>query len=128
GRALRGDHVRAGEDPLRFGGGEAEGAAVGPQRGLVVVVAVGQRGALSPAVQPDDEWALAVPGRAVRRRVQPVLQARARAVVAERVHLGIGQPALDELRDGDWAVPPYGDGGVLGDGVDQVELDVAADA
>ena len=36
-------------------GGEAQRAAVGAQRGLVVVVVVGQRGALAAAVQPEDQ-------------------------------------------------------------------------
>jgi hypothetical protein len=121
--ALRDDDVGAAEDPLCLAGGEAERAAVGAQRGLVVVVAVRQGGAFAAAVQPDDQRAPAVP---VPGGVQAVLHARAGDVVAEGVDLGVGQPALHETRDGDRSAAAHGDRRVLRDGVDQVEPEVAA--
>ena len=47
-------------------------------------------------------------------------------MVAERVHLGIGQLALHEPRDRDRAAVAQRDRGVLRDRVDEVEHDVAA--
>ena len=80
--ALRGHDVGAAEDPLRLPRGEAQRTAVGPQRRLVVVVAIGQQAALTAPVQPDDERApvssAAVEPAAVTGRVQPVVHARSR--------------------------------------------------
>ena len=125
GGALRGDHVGAVEDLLCLTGCEAQRASVGAQRGLVVVVVVRQGGALAAAVQPDDQRTLAVPGRRCGG-VQPVLHARAGDVVAEGVDLGVGQLALHEACDGDRPAVAQDDRGVLRDGVDEIELDVAA--